>query len=280
MGPPLRWMPVSRKGRLTCIGATFGNNGVVKNSSDTSRGHGEGRAAAEARFEEPADGTTRDRVMSSILHHGPSTAGDLAERLGLTPAAVRRHLSALNENGQVASREERVFGPRGRGRPSRVFFLTDAGRADYYTAYDELAITALKQLAAAAGPDALAKVAQARVDDIEERYRGMRAARPAQDPAQTLAECLSADGYVATIEPGPAGQQICQHNCPVAEVAKVFPELCDVETRLFSELLGSNVQRLATIAHGDGVCTTHVPVDVEITRRRIAADPPRTSTVG
>ena len=38
-----------------------------------------------------------------------------------------------------------------------------------------------------------------------------------------------------------------------------FPQLCEVETQLFSRLLGSHVQRLATIAHGDGVCTTHVP---------------------
>ncbi|MDN6618544.1 MAG: ArsR family transcriptional regulator [Corynebacterium variabile] len=241
----------------------------MKTSNDPSREHGGGRPAAGDSFEEPADGTTRDRVMSSILHHGPSTAAQLADRLGLTPAAVRRHLSALGESGQIASREQRVFGSRGRGRPSRVFFLTDSGRADYYTAYDELAIAALKQLAAAAGPDALAAVAQARVDDIEAKYRELRAARPDQDPAQTLAESLSADGYVASLEPAVAGRQICQHNCPVAEVAKVFPELCEVETRLFSELLGSNVQRLATIAHGDGVCTTHVPVDVEITRKRI-----------
>lgn len=245
----------------------------MKTSNDPSREHGEGRPAGDDRFEEPADGTTRDRVMSSILHHGPSTAAQLAERLGLTAAAVRRHLSALGESGQIAGREQRVFGTRGRGRPSRVFYLTDSGRADYYTAYDELAITALKQLAAAAGPDALTAVAQARVDDIEAKYRQLRAAKPDQDPAQTLAESLSADGYVASLEPALAGRQICQHNCPVAEVAKVFPELCDVETRLFAELLGSNVQRLATIAHGDGVCTTHVPVDVEITRKRIAGAP-------
>jgi predicted ArsR family transcriptional regulator len=28
---------------------------------------------------------------------------------------------------------------------------------------------------------------------------------------------------------------------------------------MFADLLGSHVQRLATIAHGDGVCTTHLP---------------------
>ncbi len=206
--------------------------------------------------------------MSSILHNGPSTASDLAERLGLTAAAVRRHLASLTDEGLVGSREKRVFGARGRGRPSRVFFLTDAGRADFYTAYDELAINALRHLAEAGGQDALKAVAQARVDDIEARYRQLRASDPTCDPVDALTRALSADGYAASITPASLGRQICQHNCPVAEVAKVFPQLCDVETELFSQLLGSHVQRLATIAHGDGVCTTHVPIDVELIRQR------------
>ena len=55
------------------------------------------------------------------------------------------------------------------------------------------------------------------------------------------------------------GYQICQHHCPVAHVAAEFPQLCEAETEVFAELLGSHVQRLATIAHGDHVCTTSVP---------------------
>ena len=37
-----------------------------------------------------------------------------------------------------------------------------------------------------------------------------------------------------------------------------FPQLCEAETEAFARLLGTPVQRLATIAHGDGICTTHV----------------------
>jgi hypothetical protein len=64
---------------------------------------------------------------------------------------------------------------------------------------------------------------------------------------------------VASVRPSALGEQLCQHHCPVAHVAEKFPQLCEVETELFSRLLGVHVQRLATIAHGDGVCTTHVP---------------------
>jgi len=45
----------------------------------------------------------------------------------------------------------------------------------------------------------------------------------------------------------------------VAHVAEQFPQLCEAETQAFARLLGTHVQRLATIAHGDGVCTTFVP---------------------
>jgi len=85
---------------------------------------------------------------------------------------------------------------------------------------------------------------------------------------QALAEALSADGYAASAGPAPAigpidgpvrgGAQLCQHHCPVAHVAAEFPQLCEAETEAFGRLLGTPVQRLATIAHGDGICTTHV----------------------
>ena len=55
------------------------------------------------------------------------------------------------------------------------------------------------------------------------------------------------------------GEEVCQHHCPIAHVAAEFPELCEAETAAFSAILGTHVQRLATIAHGDGVCTTFIP---------------------
>lgn len=193
------------------------------------------------------------------MQHGPSTAGALAERLGLTPAAIRRHLAALLDEGALTSREQRVYGARGRGRPAKVFVLTDTGRSDFYQAYDDLAIQALRHLAEAAGPDAVRVLAQQRIADVERQFLTIRASQPDLAPNEALARALTADGYVASIQAVRSGDQLCQHHCPVAHVAEQFPQLCEVETEVFSRLLGSHVQRLATIAHGDGVCTTHIP---------------------
>ncbi len=37
-----------------------------------------------------------------------------------------------------------------------------------------------------------------------------------------------------------------------------YPQLREAETEASGRLVGTPVQRLATIAHGDGICTAHV----------------------
>ncbi|WP_049564226.1 helix-turn-helix transcriptional regulator [Streptomyces sp. SBT349] len=209
---------------------------------------------------------TRRRVARSILDHGPSTAGDLAGRLELTQAAVRRHLDALVAEGLVEPREKRVYGSRGRGRPAKVFAITDSGRDAFDQAYDELAVEALRWIERLAGGGergaaAVMEFARAKAADQAELYRPFLEEALPEERARALAEALSHQGYAATVRrvPAPAGDQVCQHHCPVAHAAARFPQLCEAETEVFSRLLGSHVQRLATIAHGDGVCTTFVP---------------------
>ncbi|MFL6053108.1 MAG: helix-turn-helix transcriptional regulator [Actinoallomurus sp.] len=203
--------------------------------------------------------TTRARVARLILEHGPISASALGQRLGLTPAAVRRHLETLLTEDMI---EERRSGPqsrRGRGRPAKLFSITEAGRSAFVHAYDDLATNALRFLADKLGEDAVAEFALRQVSDLEARYGASIRAVPPQQRARALAEALSGDGYAASASTAPAGgQQLCQHHCPVAHVAARFPELCEAETAAFGRLLGVPVQRLATIAHGDGICTTHV----------------------
>ena len=209
---------------------------------------------------------TRGQVARLILELGPSTAATLGGRLGLTPAAIRRHLDNLLAEGLIETRTARAYGNRGRGRPAKVFVITDAGRSAFEHAYDDLATSALRFLADRAGPEAVAEFARAQIADLERRYApvvGQGARGELASRVQALAEALSADGYAASAGPAPAiggmaGEQLCQHHCPVAHVAAEFPQLCEAETEAFGRLLGTPVQRLATIAHGDGICTTHV----------------------
>ena len=197
-----------------------------------------------------------------MLEQGPVSATHLAERLGLTPAAVRRHLDALAADELVT--EWRVpLARRGRGRPARRYVATDRGHSLASSEYDDLATSALRYLRATAGEGAVRAFAEQRVGELERRYRPVleAAGNDPEQRTQALAGALTTDGYAATVRGSTPmrGRQLCQGHCPVQHVAREFPELCEAETDAFSRLLGVHVQRLATLAHGDHVCTTHVP---------------------
>lgn len=211
---------------------------------------------------------TRTRVARLVGQEGPITVSCLAERLGLTPAAVRRHLDAMLAGGVVEAREIAAVaaGRRGRGRPAKAFVLTEAGHASLSSDYDDLAVQALRFLADEHGRSAVEQFATRRFADLERRVAPavQRAGQDRQARARALAAALNDEGYAASTRPlatGTAQQavQLCQGHCPVQHAAAEFPELCEAETKVFARLLGTDVRRLATLAHGDHVCTTHVP---------------------
>jgi predicted ArsR family transcriptional regulator len=205
------------------------------------------------------DQPTRERVVRSILVNGASTAAALAERLDLTAAAVRRHLDVLLEEGMIEAREPRTVATRGRGRPAKVFVLTEAGRDHFDQQYDDLAVQALRFLAETGGDEAVREFANRRVAFIEDRFDATLDADPRLSPTEALAQIFTEEGYAASVRQIPVGDQLCQQHCPVSHVAHEFPQLCEAETEAIGRVLGRHVQRLATIAHGDGVCTTCIP---------------------
>ena len=93
-----------------------------------------------------------------------------------------------------------------------------------------------------------------------------------------MARVFTDEGYVASVRELPlvgqqsVGDQLCQQHCPVSHVAHEFPQLCEAETAAISRVLGRHVQRLATIAHGDGVCTTCIPTPRQSGRQSTDTD--------
>lgn len=242
-----------------------------------------GPAAPPQAFES----STRDRVLQAISERGPITAAALAQELGLTAAAVRRHLDHLVEATLITGRDA-VTAHRGRGRPARAYVVSEAGHQTLNSDYDHLATEALRFLAREAGEEAVGRFAQQRIAELEQRYAAELAA-VGSDPAaraEALVTALTRDGFAASARPvgGPGtpgqltGIQVCQGHCPVQHAAREFPQLCDAETDAFSRLLGVHVQRLATLAHGDHVCTTFVPTPSVPTRSVPAVPTPAIPT--
>ncbi|WP_307787513.1 transcriptional regulator [Mycolicibacterium sp. S2-37] len=213
------------------------------------------------------DGHTRGAIVQLLLE-GPITASAIAERLGISAAGIRRHLDALIDAGDAQASAAAAWQHTGRGRPAKRYRLTAAGRAKLGHAYDDLAAAAMRQLRELGGDEAVRTFARRRIDTI---LAGVNPApdaveRDVEATAGRVAAALTDAGYATTTTAmsGPVGGvQICQHHCPVSHVAEEFPELCEAEREAFAEILGTHVQRLATIVNGDCACTTHVPLKHE-----------------
>lgn len=213
-----------------------------------------------------AESRTRERVRRAVGERGPVSASQLARDLGLTPAAVRRHLDALSEAGLIAEGSGGPRKVRGRGRPARSYVLTEHGQDQLGTRYDDVAVAALRRVEQQGGPGAVQELAEDHIGALEERLQATVAAAGSDVGARTeaLAEALSGEGFAASTRAvgegsALAGIQLCQGHCPVRNVATDFRQFCDAETEAISRLLGVHVQRLATLAGGEHVCTTFVP---------------------
>lgn len=209
-------------------------------------------------------GDAAERVARSLLAQGPGTPSQLAERLHLTSAAVRKSLSSLSSAGLVEGSERSPYGPapaKRRGRPSVVFSLTPRGRAALNQESDSLAIEALRFVAEVQGQAGVIAFAQRRAANLMHQFSSESSSTISA--VEHLAETLTEAGYAASVEEtsdGGYAVQLCQHHCPVIDVATEFPELCEAETQALGNALGLHVTRLATLAHGDGVCTTVIPL--------------------
>ncbi|MDQ1201682.1 FeS assembly protein SufB [Rhodococcus sp. SORGH_AS303] len=200
--------------------------------------------------------------MTLLLEEGPISATQVGSRLGISAAGVRRHLDALIDAGDARVTMTSRPGARTRGRPAKLFSLTAHGRSRLGHSYDDLAGAAMRHLREIGGDDAVRTFARRRIQSIvgDVEPADTSSQQSVSETADAIAEALTESGFAASTRPVGNGVQICQHHCPVSHVAAEFPELCTAEREAFADLLGTHVQRLATIANGDCACTTHVPL--------------------
>jgi predicted ArsR family transcriptional regulator len=197
--------------------------------------------------------STREEILVLLRRHGRLSAPRLADLLELTSVGVRRHLGLLERDGLVESTVEK---PK-RGRPVAVYRLTDAGLERFPRHYDEVAREALAFLRDHDAA-ALAQFLAWRNERLAASYAGRVDGATLTERTDALAEVLSEQGFMAEVESAPDGLRLCQHNCTVEHLAAELPDLCTSEAELFARLLGTRVEREATIVNGAVCCVTRI----------------------
>lgn len=194
---------------------------------------------------------TRGEILIALKMSQPLTAKELADKFGVTPNALRRHLKELENEGIV--RYQRTI--HGVGGPVFAFSLTDAGEALFPRAYERALTEILDLVREQQGDDGVVQLFQRRWDEIARVARPELERMPVEQRATRLAELLTSLGYMAEARPvAGALPVLTEHNCAIRLIAERFPEVCAAEERFIADLLGAPVTRQAHIAKGANCC--------------------------
>jgi DeoR family transcriptional regulator, suf operon transcriptional repressor len=72
---------------------------------------------------------------------------------------------------------------------------------------------------------------------------------------EELARIRDEEGYMAEVQSRRSSDLVLlEHNCPILAIAEKYGEACDVERRLFRNLLGTDVLVSHRVVAGDPVC--------------------------
>jgi|SRR5436190_2448916 len=188
----------------------------------------------------------RPALLDLLKMHGPANVPRLAELRGVNPNAVRQQLSMLQREGLVESRVEK----QRVGRPTRLYALSDKAEALFPQAYGPLALTLLRQLRDVDGEKKIDQMFDRRTKALVAAYRKRLAGKSLGEKWQELARIRAEEGYMARVE----GKGLTEHHCPIAAIAKEFPQVCRFEKRLFEAVLGTPLDRTDHLASGGRAC--------------------------
>ena len=200
------------------------------------------------------------RLLHLLKRTGPSTAGALAEELGLTGVAIRQHLQELEKHGLVAQRKQPA---EGRGRPSMLWSLTDLAEDLFPDRHGELTVALIEALRRSFGTEGVDRVIAVRAKEQVKAYRAELPHPSASLKArvQALAQRRTAEGYMAeVVQEKPGCYLLIEHHCPICEAARSCTGLCGAELEVFRQSLGEgiSVERTAHLLSGDDRCVYRI----------------------
>jgi predicted ArsR family transcriptional regulator len=195
--------------------------------------------------------STRMEVLEFLRRKGHSSAETIASDLGITPNAVRQHLTNLERDGFVISHPER----RRRGRPSLLFSLTERADSVFPKRYGQLATMVLQEVQEMGGPDALdevfSRMAARHATAIAPNLEGMEF----DEKLRRVVAWIGRAGTLAEQTETPEGVKVTIHNCPFRNTALKFPQVCTITPHLMSQLLGTAISQADSIHRHDPYCS-------------------------
>jgi DeoR family suf operon transcriptional repressor len=199
----------------------------------------------------------RSEVLLELKHAQPLTARQLAEKLSVSPNAVRHHLKELEAEALVTYGREQ----RGVGAPTFAYRLSPQGEALFPKRYEQTLTDLLERVAEKQGRPAAVGMFEDLYADLT---RKLQAELYGVAPARRLdavARVMNEAGYMAEVDTAGGEFRLAERNCAIRAVAERFPEVCAAEAKFLQVVLAATVERQAHIMNGCNACEYAITFD-------------------
>ena len=200
-----------------------------------------------------AQASTRDAVLSLLLERGEDDAGSLAEAVGISVQAMRRHLRTLAQSGLVQA-SSTATGP---GRPSNRWHLTDQGRDQFPDGSSRFALSLLDSMRNSLPEATVRQLLHQQAEAKADSYRRELGQAPLKVRVERLAQLRRTEGYVTICSEDDDGisWRLREVHCSVQRIAEEFPAVCDQELLLIRRTMPDcQVERVHWRLEGGHAC--------------------------
>jgi len=190
--------------------------------------------------------STRDRIIELLRVSAPQTVETLSAALGLTRTAVTNQLVTLQAAGLVRRQGLRP----GSRRPSVIYELTEAADRLFPKAYEAFASALLEEIKRHRSGDLkgyLHRIADRWVARDLPRLEGSRG----RERLERTKEILVERGFMPVLEQTSTGYLLRENNCPVMQLTRAHPEICDMIHRWLEVLFDAKLDRMRCLRRGD-----------------------------
>ncbi len=201
----------------------------------------------------------RGEILLDLKHEQPLTAKQLAEKMRVSPNAVRHHLKELEAEALVTYGREQ----RGLGAPTFAYRLSPQGEALFPNRYEQTLTDLLERVAEKQGRQAAVGMFEDLYADLTRKLQLELDGVPPARRLDAVARVMNEAGYMAEVDSAGGEFRLAEHNCAIRAVAERFPEVCAAEAKFLQSVLVATVERQAHIVSGCNACEYAITFDTE-----------------
>ncbi|GMB09025.1 helix-turn-helix transcriptional regulator [Thermolongibacillus altinsuensis] len=196
--------------------------------------------------------STKEQILKMLKVQKRLTVSEMAKQLNITEMAVRRHLNSLERDELVQTTLVR----QPLGRPTNVYELTTKGEQRFPRHYQQTMIDFLADLEQMAGKEMVDQLFKNRQERMKRMYEANFLNKSFAEKVKELVDLQNEHGYMTELKKKSDDLfELVEHNCPIAELAQVYPIACECERGLFETLIHeAEIVSKTCLAAGDDAC--------------------------